>query len=206
MNKNYYLLLFMFTIAALLLLPQGAFAQTYVGPERCLQCHGPIRMDASGWRTSMHANGYSYVPDDSHSMEDLLGVIADYDGNGIDDFKDGLDFNTISSAFDPYKPNAPILGYSAQDGYTITIGGVTHRVYLTYGGSGLYKQRYAVKINTGEGETNDYYISPIQYNEKTHSYVPYHPEHWYKEDGTPQFDTIPTSTEVAAVGRSFDKR
>ncbi len=186
MHKTYYFL-FMFTVAALLLLPQQGFTQGYVGPERCLECHGAIKMDASGWRSSMHANGYSYVPDDSHSMEDLFGIINDWapDGvpNGIDDFKDGLDFNTLPDSVNPFKdfkPNAPILAYSAQDGYTVTIGTRTHKVYMTYGGSGLYKQRYMVKINTDEGESNDYYISPVQFNDKTHAYAkPYHPETWY---------------------------
>ena len=64
-----------------------SFAQTYVGPERCLTCHNnPGLGDATGWRSSMHANGYSVVLDDAHQMEDLYGVVNDYDENGIDDF------------------------------------------------------------------------------------------------------------------------
>ena len=43
-------------------------AQDYVGPERCLQCHNNSGLgDMTGWRSSFHANGYSYVPDDAHS-------------------------------------------------------------------------------------------------------------------------------------------
>ncbi|NOY60247.1 MAG: T9SS type A sorting domain-containing protein [Calditrichaeota bacterium] len=175
------------------------FAQaTYVGPEKCLQCHNnPGLGDKTGWRTSMHANGYSYVPDDSHSMEQFKGIVADYDENGIDDFKDGLDFNAISSVFDPYKPNAPILSYDGQNGYQITIGQVTNRVYLTYGGSGLYKQRYLVKINTSQGESAGYYTSPIQFNETTHEYVLYHPEAWWDASNQPVF--TPTSTLADAA-------
>lgn len=192
-----------FLLGTILLLAFGglALAQDYVGPEKCLQCHNnEVLGDATGWRTSLHANGYSYVPDDSHSMENLLGVVADADQNGVDDFKDGLDFNTISSAFDPYKPNAPILSYDAQNGYQITIGQVTHRVYMTYGGSGLYKQRYLVKINTSEGESAGYYVSPIQYNEKTHEYVLYHPDAWYDASNNPIY--TPTSTLADAAGNS----
>jgi hypothetical protein len=120
-------------------------AQTYVGPEKCLQCHNNAALgDMTGWRTSMHANGYSDVTDDTKTMQNHFGIVNDMDENGVDDFHDGLNFNDISgTAFDVFKPNAPILAYSAQDGYTITIGDVTSRVYLTYGGSGLYKQRTA---------------------------------------------------------------
>jgi len=182
-----------------LLWTSAAFSQEYVGPERCLMCHSGM----SGWRTSMHANGFSSVLDDSYTMVDNYGIINDYDQNGIDDFHDGLNFNDISSVFDAYIPNAPILGYSNSGGYTITIGGETHRVYLTYGGSGLYKQRYAVKINTDEGESEDYYISPIQYNEKTHAYVIYHADAWYTETNAPiDYSTL---LDAATNNRSMAK-
>jgi hypothetical protein len=133
----------------------------------------------------------------SRSLEDKFGVVADYDNNGVDDFKDGLDFNTISSAFDPYKPNAPVLGYSPATGYTVTIGSWTHKVYLTYGGTGYWKQRYAVKINTSsEGETADYYISPVQYNDVPKGYAAYHPEDWW--DGSNLPIDYATKMDVAA--------
>ncbi|MFC2094788.1 T9SS type A sorting domain-containing protein [Bacteroidota bacterium] len=182
-----------------------SFAQTYVGPEKCLQCHNNAGLgDATGWRSSMHANGYSVVLNDAHQMENLYGVVNDYDENGIDDFHDGLDFNNISSVFDPYKPNAPILSYN--NGYFIQMGAVTHKVYLTYGGSGLYKQRYEVKINTAEGESADFYASPIQYNEKTHAYVLYHANDWYDETTMMPIYT-PTSTlaDASLNSRSFTK-
>ncbi|MCK5087017.1 MAG: hypothetical protein KAQ90_05825, partial [Melioribacteraceae bacterium] len=175
------------SIAVLFIFAGISLAQTYVGPEKCLTCHGPMVKDASGWRTSMHANGYSDVTDDSRTMVIHQGIVCDYDENGVDDFHDGLNFNNISSAFDPFKPNAPILNYSAENGYTVTIGEVTMRVYLTYGGSGLYKQRYAVRIPASDGTPSaDWYISPIQYNEKTHEYVLYHADdYWVYNDGTP---------------------
>ena len=178
------------------------FPQTYVGPEKCLTCH-PIKLVINGWRTSLHANGYSVVEDDAHSMEDLYGVVCDYDQNGIDDFKDGLNFNNINSVFDPYKPNAPILSYN--NGYYIQIGDVTHRVYLTYGGSGLYKQRYTVRILTSEGESNDFYISPIQYNEVTHEYVLYHPEAWYDGSFMPIYTPTSTLADASLNNRSYTK-
>ncbi len=198
-----YVLLLIFS---LFLITGTGQAQTYVGPEKCLQCHNnSILGDATGWRSSLHANGYSVVLDDAHSMENLYGIIADYDQNGIDDFKDGLDFNTISSVFDPYKPNAPVLGYNPTDGYTITIGQVTHKVYLTYGGSGLYKQRFGVRINTSEGESDAIYISPIQFNEKTYEYVLYHPDAWYDGSNQPIFTPSSTLADAATNSRNLSK-
>ncbi len=184
------------------------WAQSYVGPEKCLTCHvnpNGVPSDKTGWRNTLHANGYSAVLDDTHSLEVNKGIVADYDQNGIDDFKDGLNFNNISSVFDQYKPNAPILGYSAEGGYTITIGEVTNRVYLTYGGSGMWKQRYAVRINTAEGESKDLYISPIQYNEKTHEYVLYHPDAWYDENNQPIYKSTSTLADAAGNSRSLAK-
>ncbi len=50
-------------------------------------------------------------------------------------------------------------------------------------------------------------MSPVQYNEKTDEYVPYHPEHWWDLDtGEPNFGAKPPVQEVAAVGRSYSKR
>ena len=70
--------------ASIFLIAGLSFAQTYVGPERCLQCHNnPGLGDATGWRSSFHANGYSYVPDDARSLEDRYGVVADYDNNSV---------------------------------------------------------------------------------------------------------------------------
>ena len=89
-------------IIAILLIPALTNAQSsYVGPEVCLGCHNssvgpqfnPPARDATGWRSSLHANGYSVVLTDANSMVVKKGVVADYDQNGTDDFKDGLNYN-----------------------------------------------------------------------------------------------------------------
>ncbi len=201
--KNSYVIILLL-VAVVFCLPQWGAAQEYVGPEKCLQCHNNAGLgDMTGWRTSMMANGYSYVPDDTHSMNNLTGVICDANENGIDDFIDGFDFNTATTAFDQFKPNAPVLAYSAQDGYTMTIGSVTHKVYMTYGGSGLYKQRYMLKLNTGEGESAGHYISPVQYNEKTHEYVQYHADDYW--DANNDVITWATRAEASTNSRNLAK-
>ena len=158
---------------------------TYVGSESCLGCHnGAIASDKSSWRTTLHANGYSEVLNDRNSMVLEKGIINDANQNGIDDFKDGLDLATTPN-FAKYGANAPKLAYDSTNGYTITIGNEVMRVYMTYGGSGLWKQRYALKIQTTSGESADFYISPVQYNEKTHEYVVYHGDAWYDGSDLP---------------------
>ena len=195
----------LFVLSILLMSAIGIMGQDYVGPEKCLSCHNNAGLgDMTGWRTSMHANGYTAVLDDTHSLEDLYGVVNDYDKNGIDDFKDGLDFNNITSNFDAYKPNAPILGYSASTGYTITMGDVTHKVFMTYGGSGLYKQRYMMKVETSEGLSNGYYVSPVQYNEVTDEYVVYHGSDWY-DGNTPKYTSLTGLAAIAGNSRNIAK-
>lgn len=174
----------------------------YVGPEACLTCHPTF----SDWRNSLHATGLK-TPKGEQSMIVRRGIIADYDKNGIDDFKQGLDFNAISSAFNPYKPNAPILGYSDERGYTIRIGPMEYPVVMIHGGSGSYKQRYVLRIpvtDTASGHSAGVYYSPVQFNEATKSYVVYEPTYWYKADNTPKI-TSRIGAREAAAGKSFDK-
>jgi len=195
------------------------FAQDYVGNEACLVCHNNVGLgDMTGWRTTMHANGFS-VPLGANTMVDLTGIVADANQNGTDDFMDGLSLSdaSITSAFADYGTNAPVLGYdSGADQYTVTIGDLTMPVMLTYGGSGLYKQRYILKVPLAAGgETASHYVSPVQYNEKTHEYVGYHPEAWYTDpengDYTPLFSaaTVTVTDIVASANtqkRNFEKQ
>ncbi len=177
---------------------------TVVGDEYCIACHS--------WAAITHEVKHRKAlrkPQVKNSLIDGKGVVADYDKNGVDDFLQGLDFNQMSSVFDPYKPNAPILGF-ANGRYTITIGELTNWVVITQGGTGDWKQRYLVRVpvtGTGTGWTVDNYVSPVQYNEKTDGYVAYHPEHWWNPDTMePWFGPQPPVQDVAARGRSYSKR
>ncbi|NQU67543.1 MAG: hypothetical protein HQ510_06340, partial [Candidatus Marinimicrobia bacterium] len=176
--------------------------EVFVGSETCISCHE----EKASWRTTMHATGIT-KPIGIHSLEDFNGIVADYDGNGVDDFMDGLDLSTVE-AFAFLGTNAPILGYdSANDQYTITMGELTYEVILTYGGSGLYKQRYILKAPlAGGGFSAGHYVSPVQYNEKTDEYVTYHTDSWYDTNNQPLFGTNTTAADLAVQGRSFDKK
>jgi len=192
--------------AVALALPPTAAAddkRLFVGAEGCFMCHKAYE----GWRTSLHATGLKLAPDDRYSMQIKNGVIVDYDKNGVEDFKQGLDFNQISSDWDPYKPNAPILGYSGGTGYTIQIGPVIYPVAFVHGGSGRYKQRFVLRIPVTDrpnGLSAGHYYSPIQYNEANQKYVIYEPKYWYNDDKTVKI-LGPIQAKEAAKGKSFEK-
>jgi hypothetical protein len=86
------------------------------------------------------------------------------------------------------------------------MGEVTHKVYLTYGGSGLYKQRYMLKINTSQGESAALYISPVQYNEITNEYVLYHPDDWYDSSDNPIYTPSSLLADVGVNSRNMPKQ
>ena len=166
--------------------PPGAAQTTqYLGSQVCLSCHP----DKQTWRNSMHATGLKRVDDNSWSLRTGYAVVAATDGNGVDDIQQGLDLNDVHSGFNRFKPYAPVLGYDAGSGYSIRIGTVKFPVRFAYGGSGEYRQLYGVKIpvvDRPSGWSAGDHISPVQYNELSHQFVPYRPEAWYNEDGTPR--------------------
>ncbi|BBB32609.1 hypothetical protein TTHT_1071 [Thermotomaculum hydrothermale] len=177
--------------------------RTYVGSEYCLACH----TEYSTWKDTNHARTLR-VPKVENSMIEGKGVIADYNQNGIDDFVEGLDFNEISSPFDPYKPYAPKL--SVKDGvYTITIGDVDLPVVMVNGGMQQWRERYIVRIPATDSPTGyslDTYFSVVQYNLAPHAYEAYKAKAWYKPDGTPKIHNGMTLSEIASVMKpSFSK-
>lgn len=184
--------------------PGASSSTIYVGSEACLACHA----NYGAFRRSLHATGLKTAGHDGYSMMVKDGVIADYDRNGVDDFKQGLDFNKINSVYDPYKPNAPVLGYSAEKGYFFRIGPLEHKVVLVHGGTGQYKQRYLIKYPVSDrpsGFSAGSYYSPIQFNEASKSYVLYEIGRWYNTDRSPRVTGPMTSAQAAALGKSFDR-
>ncbi len=171
-------------------------AGVYVGSEFCIACH----QDKAGFRDTLHRKKIRIPRPDT--------LVNDYNQNGINDFEEGLDFNTISSPFDKYKPYAPVLGFDGTN-YTITIGDLTMIVVAAQGGEG-WKQRYVVRVpvtGTPDGLTADNYISPIQYNLATHSYVVYHGSDWYDDNDQPKFHAGVSAAEFAANNtRSYSKQ
>ena len=175
----------------------------YVGSEFCIACH----TNYTDWRDTKHAQALRR-PMSQYSLQPGKGVVADYDGNGVDDFMQGLDFNEIDSDFNRFKPHAPVLSYQ-DGGYFIKIGELTMPIVSTQGGTGDWKQRFLVRVpvvDTGDGFSMENYVSPVQYNEKSNGYVAYHPEAWYDDSNAPRFDTsTPIAKVVAENNRTYSK-
>lgn len=176
--------------------PQKALEEgVYVGSEFCIACH----QSKAGFRDTLHRMKIRTPRPDT--------VVNDYNQNGINDFDEGLDFNQISSAFDAYKPNAPILSHEGST-YYITIGSLKMPLVAAQGGVG-WKQRYVVRApvtGTPNGLTAGNYVTPIQYNLSTHGYVVYHGADWYDSSNQPKFPSGVSAAEFAANNsRSYSK-
>lgn len=184
--------------------PQAAETAMYVGPESCIACHRSY----ATWRTSLHATMHAIVPDDRGSMQPDKGIVFDGNRNGVDDFKEGLDFNKISSAFNAYKPNAPILGFVAGERYPyrVTIGTLTYTVGIKEGG--FFQQRLMVRIPVIDGPgglSRSIYMLPFAYSPRYKEYALYNADKWWAADGTPKIVAGMSSGQVAGIGRSWTK-
>lgn len=168
----------------------------YIGAEYCLACHPSY----AKFKDTRHASllrrpmvEFTTIPD--------KGVMADQNGNGKDDFIDGLDFNTISSPFDIYKPNAPKL--SVKNGtYFVTIGTVDYPVVFTAGGSEGQDQRFAVRIPVTDTDTKfskANYFAPLSWSAATKAWVTNSPTGWYDANNKPKFSATTKSSDLSAV-------
>lgn len=174
----------------------------YVGSEYCMACHT--------WSTALRDTKHMQAlrrPMGMYSLIPGKGVVADHDSNGMDDFMQGLDLNQISSAFDKFKPNAPILSYdAASDTYWMQIGQLKMRVVATQGGTIEYgKQRYLLKVPVNDlssGVAVDNYVSPVQYQVETKEYVLYTTGSWYDSANLPKINPGMTSASVASANGS----
>ncbi|WP_025324090.1 multiheme c-type cytochrome [Deferrisoma camini] len=172
---------------------------SYVGSETCLKCHA----EKGGWAHSLHKFKLRAL-DEPGATGTVL--VNDSDGNGVDDFTDGLDFNDPKPGYDvtgfdtqASKGVAPVLGKEGGTP-TITIGEVTYEVKYVLGGNGKWKQRYVTQIG------NSHYILPVQYNETTRQYVAYSPGNWYDENGDPIYAAGETPLTKGRVNDSYERR
>lgn len=167
----------------------------YVGSSFCLACHTSM----STYKDTNHAS-FLRRPMTQYSLQPGKGVIADYDANGVDDFIQGLDFNKISSGFDKYKPNAPIL--SVENGtYYVTVGTMKMPVIFTLAGQrNGSAQRYGVKIpvtDTANKLSSSIYLAPLQFDPKQ-GWLVYSGGNWYDATNAPKYAAGIGSAAVAA--------
>ncbi len=178
----------------------------YVGSEICLMCHTGY----GAWHDTLHARTY-IRPMVKWSLTPPKGVLADSDGNGVDDFVQGLDLNKVSSEFDAFKPNAPRL--SVKNGtYTISIGTLDLPVVVMlqwrWPDSGFWDQYFVVRVpvsDSATGLTGAAYSSPLMFSTEDQTFHAYAPEAWYDDKNQPLFGAGTTAAQVAAVGESHDQ-
>lgn len=156
----------------------------YVGSNFCLACHTTM----SSYKGTNHAS-FLRKPMTQYSLIPGKGVIADFDRNQVDDFIQGLDFNKISSPFDKYKPNAPVL--SVENGaYFITIGPQKLSLEFTVAGQrNGSSQRYVVRLqvtDTPNKKSSSGYFAPLQYVPAT-GWAAYNPQYWYDSTNAPKY-------------------
>ncbi len=170
----------------------------YIGTEYCLSCHSAFRTQRETLHSAMVRR-----PLTGYTMQPGLGVTADVNGNGVDDFIDGLDFNTISSDFDAFKPNAPKL--SVKNGvYTVTVGTLDLPLVLTVaGGNAVQGQRYVVRIpvaDTDSKMTAAIYYAPMSWDPVAKKYTKNNTAGWYDANNQPKFSATTTVANVIATG------
>jgi hypothetical protein len=173
----------------------------YVGSEFCIACHS----DKATWRETLHSR-FLRRPLTQYSLMPRQGVIADYDHNGVDDFIQGLDFNQINSAFDAYKPNAPMLSV-ANGKYYVTVGELQCPVTFTQAGQGgTSAQRYVVKIpvtDSPTGLSDSNYFAPLQFVPGT-GWVPNSPQNWY-DGSNPRWGPGTTLASLAGNAGNYSQ-
>jgi len=167
----------------------------FAGSTVCGDCHREI---FDQWAETYH-NLSTRVTDRPGATGEA--VVADTDGNGVDDFRDGLDLATDAD-FAAYGANAPKLSYVDGDDlpYKVTIGAVTYDVWRTMGGNGPWRQRYVTQVGIS------LHTLPVQYNEQAANWVPYDPETWYDGANLPRFADARTVKDEIARGTSNEIR
>ncbi|NUM52031.1 MAG: carboxypeptidase regulatory-like domain-containing protein [Candidatus Hydrogenedentes bacterium] len=211
---------------------QPSAAATYVGSGTCLFCHdGTAATDVSGYKKTLHALVYR-VPDQTSSIQDLsdlpnANAAHAYfkDGNSRDNTGAGDEYGlrinstdfplfTATNAADRYNI---WLGYESAGGKYFmqmsntadTIMSAKYYVEFTWGGMGIYKERWVTRAKADStydadpaGGDSSYYILPVQYDEKLQAGAePFHPYN-YTNWGPPTVDGGPA--RAPAKNKSFD--
>lgn len=152
----------------------------YVGSQVCGSCHRELFDD---WSETLHARS---LRNTNRPGATGRAVVADSDGDGTDDFREALDLSNYASndQWTRFGPDAPKLAFRAGDPmpYKVRIGSLTYDILRTYGGNGLWQQRFITRI----GESH--YVLPIEFDETSRAWVTFRPEDWYGPDDRPRFD------------------
>jgi hypothetical protein len=209
-------------LGTILVSQQPSAQARYKGSSYCLICHGKngVATDVSGYTQTLHAMTYRvpgvYTANQDPSLyprrDRALGYFPDgnpNDNTGAGDAY-GYRLTNISNGFDVLLGREPAEGrYFAA--FTTKDGMITSERYyvdFTFGGEGIWKQRFLTRIADGHyvpAAQGSYYILPIQFDEAiqenlgVNPWVAYNAGNW---PGAPTTDGGPTMTP--AKTRSFD--
>ncbi len=173
--------------------PVLAPAPGYAGSDACASCHrGPF----DDWLRTFHNLSMRETDREGAAGE---AVVGDANGNGQDDFRDGLDLGTDLD-FAVYGGNAPRLLFAAGEEYPhkVQVGAAVYDVWRTIGGNGLWHQRYLTRLSTGV------YVLPVEYDEVEDDWKPYDPGTWYDGGNAPRFADVAAAAAGIDRGHSFD--
>jgi len=160
---------------------------TYVGVEKCGMCHPDKKQS---WQSTLHAKALRTVDPSKHGIPGE-GVVGDFGERGV-----GKDITLSDSEHENVKIHLLFDG----EKYTATIGDITYDIIWTMGGSGFKKQRYVTQIGVS------HYILPMQWNEETKQWVPYHLDNWFKTDGSPLYAGSRTPLTEGRQADSWERR
>ncbi len=152
--------------------PTLAGRDGYVGSRTCGRCHDALFMD---WSRTAHNLGSR-----EWQRGGLTGIalVNDFDGNGRNDFEDGLDLADFP-AFAEFGDDAPRLSWEpgAARPARVNIGDAIYEVERSMGGNGLHQQAYVARIGDA------LYPLPFQYDEDQATYTTFETEFWFTETG-----------------------
>ncbi|MBI2421383.1 MAG: hypothetical protein HYV27_01040 [Candidatus Hydrogenedentes bacterium] len=211
---------------------QPSTAARYVGSAVCLLCHdGVVATDVSDYKKTLHALVYR-APDQISSIQDLSDLPGanfahiyfkngnDSDNTSLED-EYGLHISRaeypmfqLANETDNYDiwlgfeedAAAYFMQFSSPDG---TVFSERYYVDFTFGGHGLYKERWVTRVKSDgsydadpAGNDSSYYILPIQYDENLQAgaepFHPYNHGNW----GPPSLNDGPA--KAPAKNKSFD--
>jgi predicted CXXCH cytochrome family protein len=183
---------------------------TYAGSTACLGCHAGAMGGAgpkANFRRTLHANVYR-VPGSSSANQDLSQLpnrdralvffkdvtaepLNTRDNTGAGD---GLGLHLANAAIQTFPTTySQLLGFDGRYFVQLRNTGtsvVSQKYYVdfTFGGSGIYKQRFVTRVDTAgnyaavPGAGSSYYILPLQFDEQLQAGVepfhPYNPANW----------------------------
>ncbi len=158
----------------------------FVGSEHCIGCHGGIY---ASYQKTGHARGLRTAGRPGVGGK---AVASDSDGDGKDDFRDGLDLAS-APAFAAFGAAAPRLSFRRADGtYHASIGGVDYPVVQVYGGA--LREDYLLRVG------GSLYPAPMEWDAAKKAWGALETSTWYLGKA-PRFGTA--AAAAAGIDRTL---